>query len=260
LHHLHALAYLYSSVFIRVYLWLQGFSFVQSSTTPRAILFDFDGTFADTAPDMAFAANMLRKAHGLDTLPVSNYRPHVSRGARGMIGVAFKVMADEPEFPALKDGFLNIYEKNLCVHTTIFDGINELVAECERRDIAWGIVTNKAKRFTDPITRALGLDVRAGCIVSGDTTPHAKPHPAPLLHAADLIAIDAADCWYVGDDIRDIQAAHAAGMKGVVARYGYLGGSDPNTWNGDIHIDSPLALLDYLDRTSALEKHTINAT
>jgi N-acetyl-D-muramate 6-phosphate phosphatase len=211
---------------------------------PRAILFDFDGTFADTAPDMAYAANLLRKARGLATLPESSYRPHVSRGSRGMIGVAFKVQFDEPEFPALKDEFLSYYEKHLCVHTALFPGIESLIRKMESRDIAWGIVTNKPKRFTDPIAAALGLDVRAGCVVSGDTTPHAKPHPAPLLHAANLIAIDPADCWYVGDDIRDIQAAHAAGMKGIVARYGYLGGSDPNTWNADFMVDSPAEIAE----------------
>jgi N-acetyl-D-muramate 6-phosphate phosphatase len=224
---------------------------------PRAILFDFDGTFADTAPDMAFAANVLRTARGLDTLPVAQYRPFVSRGARGMVGVAFGVSPEDAGFEALKDEFLDTYEKNLCVYTSVFDGIDELVRECERRDIAWGIVTNKSKRFTDPIARAMGLDVRAGCVVSGDTTTHAKPHPAPLLHAAHLVSIDPADCWYVGDDIRDIQAARAAGMVGVAALYGYLSGSDPATWDAHLIIDHPRELLLHV---GALEKHALSAT
>jgi N-acetyl-D-muramate 6-phosphate phosphatase len=214
--------------------------------TPKAILFDFDGTFADTAPDMAFAANMLRVARGMATLPLLSYRPHVSRGGRGMVGVAFDLTPEHDRFTAMRDEFLNVYEKNLCVHTVLFDGMDETIAALEKRDIAWGIVTNKARRFTEPLVKQLGLDIRTPCIVSGDTTPHAKPHPAPLIHAADILNTAPQDCWYVGDDERDIQAAHAAGMIGVVAGYGYLGGSDITTWRADAVIATPLGLLELL--------------
>ena len=213
-------------------------------STPKAILFDFDGTLADTAPDMAFAANILRKAHGLDSLPISDYRPYVSSGGRGMVKVAFGKTPEDAEFAELRDTFLDLYAANLCLHTTLFDGINNTIAALECRDIAWGIVTNKAMRFTDPIVRQLGLDQRTKCIVSGDTTPHLKPHPASLLHAAALLGIHPADCWYVGDDERDIAAARAANMTGIIARYGYLGGSAPSTWNAHASIDTPLALLE----------------
>jgi N-acetyl-D-muramate 6-phosphate phosphatase len=216
---------------------------------PKAILFDFDGTFADTAPDMAFVANMLRVARGMDTLPLLDYRPHVSRGARGMVAVAFGVSPEDIEFAALRDEFLNVYEKNLCVYSTLFENMNETLAFLERHHIKWGIVTNKARRFTDPLVKLMGLDIRTPCIVSGDTTPHAKPHPAPLLHAADILDIAPSECWYVGDDERDIHAAHAADMVGIVASYGYLGGTDPSTWGADASIDSPLDLVTLLQST-----------
>ena len=212
-------------------------------TAPCAILFDFDGTLADTAPDMAFSANLLRKARGMDVLPESTYRPHVSRGARGMVGAAFGVTPENAEFAALKDEFLSTYEQHLCIHTTLFDGIDDVIRICERNGIAWGIVTNKATRYATPIVRALGLDILTPCIVCGDTTEHAKPHPAPLLHAASILALDPADCWYVGDDERDIVAAHAAGMVGIVAGYGYLGGNDPATWGADATIAAPQDLI-----------------
>jgi len=214
--------------------------------TPRAVLLDFDGTFADTAPDMAFAANLLRNARGLDSLPLEDYRPHVSRGGRGMIGVAFGKTPDDADFAALRDEFLDVYEANLCHHTTFFAGIEDAVAEFERRQIRWGIVTNKASRFTDPLMVRLGLDRRAHVVVSGDTTPHTKPHPAPLLHAADLLGIPANHCWYVGDDERDIIAAHAAGMTGIAAAYGYLGGSDPANWGARHVISTPIGLIELL--------------
>ena len=163
-----------------------------------------------------------------------------------MIGVAFGKTPDDAEFAALRDAFLDLYEANLCHHTTFFVGIEDALAEFERRRIRWGIVTNKSMRFTDPLMMRLGLDRRAHVVVSGDTTPHAKPHPAPLLHAADLLGIPAKDCWYVGDDERDIIAAHAAGMTSIAAAYGYLGGSDPASWGARHLISTPLGLIELL--------------
>lgn len=163
-----------------------------------------------------------------------------------MIGVAFNKTPEDDEFNALRDEFLDIYEANLCEHTRFFDGIEELVVGLEHRGIAWGIVTNKATRFTAPLMARLGLQTRAHCVVSGDTTPHTKPHPAPLLHAAELLSLPASACWYVGDDERDIIAAHAAGMVSVAAEYGYLGGSDPQTWGAHITIAAPTELAAFL--------------
>ncbi len=169
-----------------------------------------------------------------------------------MVGVAFDKTPDDAEFESLRDAFLALYESNLCHHTRFFDGMDETVTRLEQSNIAWGIVTNKASRFTNPLVKQLGLDTRAGCIVSGDTTPHAKPHPAPLLHAAALLGVAANDCWYVGDDERDIIAAHAAGMKSVIALYGYLGGTDPCSWNAHSTVRTPLELLELFDRTPIL--------
>jgi N-acetyl-D-muramate 6-phosphate phosphatase len=207
-----------------------------------AVLFDLDGTFADTAPDMARAINAVRRDHALVPVPLATLRPHVSMGARGMVRAAFGFAPEDAEFPALRDAFFVHYAKALCVETTLFAGIQELVVALQARGIAWGIVTNKSMRFTDPLCRALGLDRIAGCIVSGDTCARAKPHPDSLLHAAACLGVPPAACVYAGDDRRDIEAAHAAGMISVAARYGYLGGSDPATWNAHFMIDHPAEL------------------
>lgn len=212
----------------------------------RAVLFDLDGTFADTAPDMARAINAVRRDRALDGVPLAKLRPHVSMGARGMVGAAFGHTPDDAEFPELRDAFLTHYALALCVETTLFHGMPQLTSLLQHRGLKWGIVTNKAMRFTDPLCEALGIDQTAGCIVSGDTCARAKPHPDPLLHAANLLAIAPEHCMYVGDDIRDIQAAHAAGMQSVAACYGYLGGSDPASWNAHHRIENPLALAHLL--------------
>jgi N-acetyl-D-muramate 6-phosphate phosphatase len=212
----------------------------------QAVLFDLDGTFADTAPDMGRALNTILARDGRETVPLTTLRPFVSQGARGMIGVGYGITPDHTEFGILRDAFLVEYQRAICIDTEIFDGIDALTAELEARRIKWGIVTNKAMRFTDPLVRALGLHKRAACIVSGDTCARAKPHPDPLLHAAKLIDVAPANCLYIGDDERDIQAAHAAGMRGVVALYGYLGGTDPATWQAPIAITHPSELTAHL--------------
>lgn len=211
------------------------------------VLFDLDGTLADTAPDLAAAANRQRLARGLEPLALADLRPVASHGARGMIGRAFGVAPGDPQFEALRQEFLALYESALCVRTTLFAGIASTLQEIERRGLRWGIVTNKVGRFTTPLVRRLGLADRAACVVAGDTTPHAKPHPAPLLHAASVAGVAAERCAYVGDDLRDVQAGRAAGMATVIAAYGYLGEApDIGRWNGDYVIDSPAALLDLL--------------
>lgn len=209
----------------------------------RAVLFDFDGTLADTAADLGHAANRVREAHGLPPLPVEQYRPYASAGARGLLGHGFGVTPASPGFSALRDRFLDEYDARLCVDTRVFPGVPELLEAIERRGLAWGIVTNKSKRFTGRIVQALGL--AAACVVSGDTTPHTKPHPAPLLHAAAAIGLSPALCYYVGDDRRDIEGAHAAGMRSVAVEWGYHGTSDgpPSSWGAEHLVSRPEELI-----------------
>ena len=210
----------------------------------RAVLFDLDGTFADTAPDMARALNVIRRRHHLDPLPLAAVRPHVSRGARGMLDVGFGIDPQHARFAALRDAFYDEYQQNVCVESALFDGIEALIDELEKNTIAWGIVTNKAARFAMPIAQALGFAQRAACVVCGDTTAHTKPHPAPLLHAAKLIGVAPGNTLYVGDDERDIQAAHAAGMRGVAATYGYIAvDTDSSRWGAAFSIAAPSALI-----------------
>jgi N-acetyl-D-muramate 6-phosphate phosphatase len=213
----------------------------------RAVLFDLDGTLADTAPDLAGALNRLLIEEGRNAIPLGRARPHTSSGARGMIGEGFDIAPGHPRFESLRERFLALYAANLCIDTVLFPGMHELLAALESRPVPWGIVTNKAARFTDPLVVQLGLVPRAACVVSGDTTPHAKPHPAPLLHAASLINVDPRACLYVGDDKRDIDAARAAGMRSIAVRFGYLGtGEPPEAWGADRIVDHPLEILQHL--------------
>ncbi len=209
----------------------------------RAVLFDLDGTFADTAPDMARALNVIRRQRGLAALPLATIRPHVSHGARGMLDVGFGISPQHETFVALRDAFYDEYQRNICVESALFDGVDSLVDMLEKHNIVWGIVTNKAARFALPIAEALGFAQRAACIVCGDTTAHTKPHPVPLLHAAALIGVNPAHTIYVGDDERDIQAAHAAGMRGVAAAYGYINAdNDTKAWGAEFSIATPYGL------------------
>ena len=213
--------------------------------TPRAILFDLDGTLADTAPDLAEAVNQLRAERGLEPTPYEQLRPVASAGARGLIGAAFGVKPDDAEYEDLRIRFLNNYEAKLVVKSKLFDGVAALLTQLEARGLAWGIVTNKASRFTDPLVPQIGLG-HAGCVVSGDTTPHTKPHPAPLYEAASRLQLAPADCWYVGDDLRDIQAGRAAGMPTIAAAWGYCGHVEPESWEADVLLHDPLQLLELI--------------
>jgi N-acetyl-D-muramate 6-phosphate phosphatase len=215
--------------------------------TNPAVLFDLDGTIADTAPDLGYALNQQRQARGLPALPIAEVRSHASSGARGLLKIGFDMTPDDSGYEAMRDEFLDIYEENLARSSDLFPGVASLLAQIEQRGMAWGIVTNKAERFTFPLLRALGLLERSGVVICGDTTPHPKPHPAPLLAAADKIGVAATNCLYVGDDERDVQAGQAAGMPVIVARYGYLGnGKPPESWGADGYIDSPMELLGFL--------------
>lgn len=209
----------------------------------RGMLFDLDGTLADTAPDLAAAANAMRTGRGLDALPLDALRPVASQGARGLLRVAFEKTPEDRDYDALRDEFLMRYQAVLAVHTRLFDGMSEVLDALEGRGLAWGIVTNKAERFTGPLAAYLGLAGRARAIVSGDTTPFSKPHPGPLLHAARLLGVPPSDCVYVGDDHRDIVAGRAAGMDTVAAAWGYCAHSLPTQWEADLVLARPLDLL-----------------
>ena len=212
----------------------------------RAVLFDLDGTLADTAPDLAGAVNRQRIHRGLAPLPLEVLRPHASSGARGLIGAGLGITPAHETFETLRQEFLDLYETHLVVESALFEGVEELLRTIDERALAWGIVTNKATRFTLPLVQRIGLQ-SAGCLVCGDTTPHAKPHPAPLLEAARRIGVAPEACLYVGDDLRDIQAARAAGMGAIAAAYGYLGTGGPLAdWAADAIIDQPLDLLVHL--------------
>jgi len=213
----------------------------------QAVLFDLDGTFADTALDLALAVNQMREECGLAPLPIGLTRPHTSSGARGLIHVAFGLGPEDDAYPALRERFLDLYGENVCVNTRPFEGIPELLNALEARRIPWGIVTNKASRFTDPLMRELGLHARAACIVSGDTTGKIKPAPDSLLYAAKALNLRPSACLYVGDDLRDVQAARAAGTGVLAVAYGYLGAEgDPHAWRADAVIDHPSEVLNFL--------------
>ncbi|HYL24531.1 MAG TPA: HAD-IA family hydrolase [Burkholderiales bacterium] len=215
-------------------------------TSARAVLFDFDGTFADTAPDLAAAVNAMRTSRGLQPLAAAVVRPYASMGARGLLRVGFDMTPEHREYIAMRDEFLDLYGQALCVHTRLFPGMAALLAQLVACDIAWGIVTNKSSRFTTRLVAELG--VSPACVICGDSTPHLKPHPAPLLAAAEKLRLAPADCVYVGDDLRDIQAARAAGMRCVAVQYGYHGADNPGpaTWNADAVISHPAELLEHL--------------
>jgi len=211
----------------------------------RAVLFDLDGTFADTAPDLGRALNRMRTDRNLEPLPIATLRAHASSGARGLIKVGFDLSPGNAGYEALRDRFLQLYAENLCVDTRLFEGIPELLATIEARGLPWGIVTNKAKHLAEPLLEQLQMDRRAACIVSGDSTPHLKPHPASLLRAAELLSLPPESCLYVGDDLRDIQAARAAGMPFAAAGWGYLGeGADPHAWEADTVASDPREIMD----------------
>lgn len=211
---------------------------------PRGVLFDLDGTLLDSAPDMVEAINILRRARGEAEVAHDVLRPHVSKGARAMIGCAFGHLdADARE--ALVKPFLDAYESILGRYCVLFDGIAAMLDALDADGVRWGIVTNKPEYLARPLIPMLGWADRCGVLIGGDSLPERKPHPLPLLHSAAVLGIDPRDCVYVGDDERDIVAARAAGMPSIVALWGYrLPGDDPQAWGGDVMIEQPHGLLD----------------
>jgi len=212
----------------------------------RAVLFDFDGTLADTAPDLAAAVNRMLVEQGHEALPLERLRPFASAGARGLLHAAFGLKPDDAEYKAMREEFLNLYAESCCRETRLFPGVAELLDELAARELRWGVVTNKSTRFTERILSH--LELRPDCVACGDTTPHLKPHPASLLHAADRLKLAPAACVYLGDDLRDMKAAHAAGMRPIAVDWGYhhpeSGG--PGTWEAEAVIAHPLDLMKIL--------------
>lgn len=213
----------------------------------HGVLFDLDGTLVDSAPDLAAAVDKLRTDRGLPALPLERYRPMVGAGARGMLGVAFGMQPDHPEFEAHRDEFFVNYAACLTTRTQPFPGVNELIQGLVQRRMPWGVVTNKSTRFTQPLTSDMPIFSTAAAIISGDTTAHAKPHPEPLLEATRRMGLDPRRCVYVGDDKRDIVAGLAAGMLTVAALYGYLGEHhDAASWGAHAAVQDARELIPLL--------------
>ncbi len=220
-----------------------------AARAPRAgaVLFDLDGTLLDTAPDLAAALNRMRARRGMPPVPAELCRPQASHGTRGVLRIGFEVVPEQAEFAPLRDEFLRDYANTLTRDSPLFPGMGEVLRHLEAHGLPWGVVTNKPARYTEPLLAHHGLAQRAACIVSGDTCAHAKPHPEPLLHACRIAGIDVDHCIDVGDAQRDIQAARAAGMPALLARYGYLDPADsPETWGAQDYLDAPGELLDWL--------------
>ncbi|XZG71315.1 HAD family hydrolase [Chitinibacteraceae bacterium HSL-7] len=210
----------------------------------RAVLFDLDGTLADTAADLGGALNRLLLEEGLPVQPYEAIRPLASHGARGLIGLGFGVTPNDARFAELRQRFLDHYEACMTLDTRLFDGIAPLIEALAARGITWGIITNKPARFTDPLVAQLPWPVPPAVVVSGDTVGVAKPDPKPMHFAASQIGIAPEDCWYVGDAERDIEAGRAVNMITVLANWGYIAADDtPHAWGADHAIDHPLDLL-----------------
>jgi len=210
----------------------------------KAVLFDLDGTFADTAADLAAALNHTRAMRDLPPLPLEVLRPQASHGSRGLLKTGFGIEPDHPGYITLRDIFLDYYANNICVHSQLFGDTAKLIDTLEQRGIKWGIVTNKPHRYTVPLMQTLGYADRAACLISGDTFAHAKPHPEPLLKACQIIGVAASECLYLGDDLRDMQAANSAGMRGIIANYGYVSAdATVESWKAHGSINKPTELL-----------------
>jgi len=212
-----------------------------------AVLFDLDGTLVDTAPDLAFALNTLLQQEGCSVLPYSDIRPVASHGSPGLLALGFGISTEDESYSPLQKRFIQLYQDNIARKTALFEGMEEVLSALEKANITWGIVTNKPAFLTEPLLEQLNLSHRAGCIVSADTTPFSKPHPAPMLHACDVIQHRAEDCIYIGDAKRDIEAGKNANMQTVAALYGYLSEQDdPLTWLADTVIKHPRDILKWL--------------
>ena len=209
---------------------------------PPGVLFDLDGTLLDSAPDFVATAGDMLAARGRPAVSLEVLRPVVSKGARAMLAAAFPDLPDEQR-DALIPEFLQRYEALIGQHAQLFDGVAAMLGALDAAGVRWGIVTNKPEYLARLILPQHGWDARCAVLVGGDSLPQRKPHPLPLLHAAEAIGIAPSQCVYVGDDERDIIAARAAGMPSVAALWGYrLAHDDPASWNADVALDDPRAL------------------
>lgn len=223
----------------------------------KTVLFDLDGTLVDTAPDLSETLNKLLVRHQQPTRSPESIRPYVSHGTIGMLGFAFGLTKDDPEFAELRQEFLEIYENHLCYRSKLFDGMNAALDFIEKQNLSWGVVTNKPDFLTKPLMQQLSLDERCACIVSGDTLAQNKPHPAPMFYAAQLAGCEASECIYIGDAERDIEAGRRAGMRTLIARYGYIeNDDDPDQWQADGNIGHPAELIDWL--SNCMEHNPVN--
>lgn len=227
----------------------------------KAVLLDLDGTFADTAPDLGAALNHVLSLHNLPPLPLSIIRPEASHGSVGLLKIGFNITPESPQFAVLREAFLDYYSHHICDHTTLFPGMAQLINALEKRNLPWGIVTNKPHRFTLPLMQALGYAERAACLVSGDTCTRAKPYPDPLLKACEMLLISPQETLYLGDDKRDMEAANAANMPFIIADYGYpdthenfsTGQSHcPLVGQGSVH--NPMELLNHLSHNFKIQR------
>ncbi|RZA19196.1 MAG: phosphoglycolate phosphatase [Lysobacteraceae bacterium] len=215
-----------------------------SHTFPKLVLFDLDGTLLDSAPDMAATVDRMRAARGQGPMPLAELRPHVSKGSRAMSAAAFPGLGGDVP-PEMVREFLDVYEQELGRSSLLFDGVAELLDAIEADGARWGIVTNKPEYLALQVMPQLGWESRCAILLGGDSLPQRKPHPLPLLHCAEQLGVDIGDCVYVGDDQRDIDAARAAGMRSVVALWGYRPEGDlPAGWGGDVMVESARDLLD----------------
>ncbi len=216
-----------------------------------AVLFDLDGTLLDTAPDLVLALNNLLKSKNKPPAEYEKAKYFVSQGAAALTKHGFPEVTDDDAFETLRQEFLRQYEDAVCVDTTAFDGIEELLSLIENHAVPWGIVTNKPGWLTNPLLEQLTLSSRTACVVSGDTLPVRKPHPEPLLHACNSINLSPAKTVYIGDDARDIYAGNAAGMYTCIAAYGYIDKEiDIETWGADFIIHHPSELLEHIQLNS----------
>lgn len=220
------------------------------NTVIDCVLFDLDGTLADTAPDMIAALNAVLQAEARPPLALDEARDHVSNGSAALIKLAFGEQQNKDDFERRKKQFLSQYEAALCVHTTLFPGMAQLLDAIENRHHCWGVVTNKPGWLTNPLMSALGLQKRATCVISGDTLTQRKPHPLPMLAAAELAGVHPSNCLYIGDAERDIEAGNAAEMLTLIANYGYITvEQQPETWGANGRINHPLEALDWLGKS-----------
>ena len=217
--------------------------------TIRAVLFDLDGTLLDTVPDLVYALNQIRKAESLAPLPVSIIRPIANLGSRAMAKVAFGIDEKDPRYKHMREQFLHFYENHIADSTRFFPNVENMLAHLENNHIPWGIVTNKLTRHTLALLKALRIDHRPACIICGDSLATAKPDPAPIRYACELLQQEPRHCLYVGDAITDVTASKAAGTKSLVALYGYIhGDDDPLSWEADGYIQDPMELVGWLER------------